>query len=42
MAGVFHPRTIDANAVEAVFTRFGAEPFDVFGGGVSLQQRVVE
>ena len=41
MAGLPDPGAIDANAVKMVFTRLGAKFLDVFGGGIRLQQRVV-
>jgi hypothetical protein len=41
MAGLPDPGAVDANAVKMVFARLGAKFLDVFGGGIRLQQRVV-
>ena len=41
MAGLPDPGAVDANAVKMVFARLGAKFFDVLGGGIRLQQRVV-
>ena len=41
MAGLSDPGAIDADAVKIVFARLGAKFLDVFGGGIRLQQGVV-
>src|SRR2546425_9316692 len=42
MAGLSHPRSVDAHGVEIIVASLGTEFFDIFERGLRLQQRVVD